>query len=70
MNGRKELFGEKRLAAALSRLRDSDPEGICRGLLEELAHFVGQSEPSDDITMLAVRLTEKSNAAAGAVRGG
>ncbi|HRS82509.1 MAG TPA: SpoIIE family protein phosphatase [Smithellaceae bacterium] len=65
MNGRKELFGEKRLKAVLTRLQDQEPEAICRGVLEEIAHFVGQSEPSDDITMLALRL--KKAGAAGPV---
>jgi len=65
MNGRKELFGEKRLKAVLSRLQDQEPEAICRGVLEEIAHFVGQSEPSDDITMLALRLRTGAAGAAG-----
>jgi len=65
MNGQKEFFGDKRLKTALSRLQDQEPEAICRGLMEDLAHFVGQSEPSDDITMLAVRLKAKPDAAAG-----
>lgn len=69
MNGRKELFGEKRLKAALSRLQDQEPEAICRGIMEDLAHFVGQSEPSDDITMLALQLRSRTDAAAGAADG-
>jgi hypothetical protein len=37
--------------------------------MEDLAHFVGQSEPSDDITMLALQLKSKTDAAAGAADG-
>lgn len=56
MNGREALFTEERLKASLLRLQDRTPEAICRGVLDDLAHFVGQSEQSDDITMLMLRL--------------
>ena len=63
MNAHKELFGDDRLKTALLRVREQEPEAICRGIMEDLAHFVGQSEPSDDITMLALRLGSKADAA-------
>jgi len=58
MNGREELFDYNRLNASLSRLRALTPEAICQGVLDDLAHFVGQNEQSDDITMLALRLNK------------
>lgn len=69
MNAHKDLFGDDRLKTALLRVRDQEPEAICHGIMEDLAHFVGQSEPSDDITMLALRLGSKADAAAGAADG-
>jgi phosphoserine phosphatase RsbU/P len=59
MNDREALFTEERLKTCLSRLHALAPEAICRGVLDDLAHFVGQNEQSDDITMLALRFNKK-----------
>jgi sigma-B regulation protein RsbU (phosphoserine phosphatase) len=62
MNDREALFGDERLQAGLCRLRDGTPESICRGILDDLAQFVGQQMQSDDITMIALGLTDRQRA--------
>jgi sigma-B regulation protein RsbU (phosphoserine phosphatase) len=57
MNDHEELFADERLKAGLSRLHDLTPEAVCQGVLNDLACFVGQQEQSDDITIIALRLS-------------
>jgi hypothetical protein len=38
------------------------PESICRGLLDDLAQFVGKQIQSDDITMIALGFTNRQPA--------
>ncbi|MBN1662530.1 MAG: SpoIIE family protein phosphatase [Deltaproteobacteria bacterium] len=58
MNGRNELYTDERLKTGLARLHALAPEAMCRGIIEDLGRFVGQSEQSDDITMIALRLNK------------
>jgi len=50
-----DLFGEARLEDALRRATGRPSAGIIAAVTDELRAFVGGAEPSDDITMLAVR---------------
>jgi sigma-B regulation protein RsbU (phosphoserine phosphatase) len=50
-----ELFSEERLEAALRDLEGQPCSGIVAGVGESVRSFVGHAEPSDDITMLALR---------------
>jgi len=53
-DGAGELFGDERLAKALSVAPSSDPESICRMLRAVVAAFVAGSPAADDLTVLAV----------------
>jgi phosphoserine phosphatase RsbU/P len=55
MDAGEKLYSDDRLRAALSRLQHLQPEAMCREILADIARFVGSSEQSDDITMLALR---------------
>ena len=51
-------FGRQRLEAALARLPGELPVGeVVARLQEELTHFVGDADPYDDVTAIAVRLS-------------
>ena len=49
-----EFFGEERLHATLVG-NDGQPAAIVDGLMTELRAFVGDAEPYDDVTVVAVR---------------
>jgi serine phosphatase RsbU (regulator of sigma subunit)/CHASE2 domain-containing sensor protein len=51
------LYGSARLAAALERLRgaDTSARGLVEALRVDVAGFVGEAEPADDLTVLALR---------------
>src|SRR5207253_7137804 len=52
-----DLFGRERLAAALCRLPNGCPaEEALERLRREVAHFIGDAEPYDDITAVALRV--------------
>lgn len=52
-----ELFGRERLAAALRRLPAGCSAGeALRRLQTEITHFIGDAEPYDDITAMALRV--------------
>lgn len=50
-----ELYGEERLVAAVSRLRNCEPSSVVDILLDDLLRFSGGSL-GDDLAMLAVKL--------------
>lgn len=54
-NADEEEFGEKRLHDTLKRLKQESAEGIIKGILKEKDLFVGETEQSDDITMLVLK---------------
>ncbi len=53
-NASGEPFGEERLTHVLRRA-DADPEGVVSEVLRELGAFIGDAEPYDDVTLLALR---------------
>ena len=54
MNGAGELYGNDRLAAVLART-GSGPDDIVVRLRADVLDFVADAEPSDDLTLLAIR---------------
>lgn len=50
-----QMFGEERCAECLLEFADQDPDDILRATLERVDTFVKGAEPSDDITLLAIR---------------
>ena len=50
-----ELFSEARLEAVLRRLNGAGSADIINTVAAEVRGFVGNAQPSDDITMLALR---------------
>ena len=58
-----ELFQEERMLEQLSGLgKKASTQGIIARMLESVGAFVGDSEQSDDLTMLALRIKPKSGA--------
>jgi phosphoserine phosphatase RsbU/P len=55
MDAGENLYSDGRLQAILSRLHHLQPEAMCREIMADIARFVGETEQSDDITMLALR---------------
>ena len=49
------MFGEEPLAGLLPQVAHQEPESILRASLEQVDSFVRGAEPSDDITLLAIR---------------
>jgi len=54
MNDRGDLYGRERLEAVL-RLHASSPAAIVDGLRADVAAFVGDAEPTDDLAILVLR---------------
>jgi serine phosphatase RsbU (regulator of sigma subunit)/CHASE2 domain-containing sensor protein len=56
MNPAREFFGSERLATSLAWLGDEcDAPGIVNRVRDDVRRFSGNSEPADDLTLLAVR---------------
>ena len=56
MNRNREFFTAGRLRATLARIGDrAEPEAIVRRVREDLDRFAQGAEPSDDVTLLALR---------------
>lgn len=56
MNAQQEFYGNERLARVLARAADDPQPGkVIAALREDVRAFVGAAEPSDDLTLLAVR---------------
>jgi sigma-B regulation protein RsbU (phosphoserine phosphatase) len=55
-NSEQALYGDERLARVLARLRGASAEAVLAGVWADIQTFVAGAPPSDDITMLALRL--------------
>jgi len=55
MNPKRELFGEERLKGAIQGQSGLSPEKLTQRVVAEVARFASGAEPSDDITLLAIR---------------
>lgn len=53
MNAEQQLYGEERLLNCLNAMEETDAEGRCRLVKEDLDQFVGEAAQFDDITMLS-----------------
>lgn len=58
-NGNNEEFGAERLEASLDSLDQESAQGIVEQVLRKTKDFVGDTEQSDDITMLVVKRLNK-----------
>jgi sigma-B regulation protein RsbU (phosphoserine phosphatase) len=56
MNGKKELFGEQRLVAALNAGGNLPPKDLLSAIKREVDNFADGTEQADDITMLALKV--------------
>ena len=55
MNEQKEEYGMERLERAISQMDGSDATQIRNSLLSDVHRFVGETPPSDDITLVVLR---------------
>ena len=53
-NATHEQFGEERMMEVLAK-SDTAPRPLIENIIQEVHHFVGQAEQSDDLTILAVQ---------------
>jgi sigma-B regulation protein RsbU (phosphoserine phosphatase) len=58
MNQQGELFSEQRLAEILNKNRDVSPKKLLRAVKTEIDNFCDGAKQTDDITMLALQITE------------
>jgi serine phosphatase RsbU (regulator of sigma subunit) len=58
MNARQELYGFERLLACVDASRDLGASELLERLFEDIAAFVGGTEPHDDITIVVARVGE------------
>lgn len=56
-----ELFGTERMIEALNKYKDSDMNGLIKGMKREIAEFIQDAPQFDDTTMLALRLIENAH---------
>ena len=54
-NSTEEMFGEERLVEAVKTAPSTQPEELLPHIRGKISEFVGDAEPFDDITMLAMR---------------
>ena len=59
-NKKNELFGTERMINALNKDPSADPQTLLSNVRASIDKFVGEREQFDDITMLAIKLKEKS----------
>ena len=61
-NSAHELFGEERMMTVVEqrKTRDDSPRELIDAMQAAVSAFVGEAEQSDDLTMFAIRWTEKS----------
>ena len=50
-----ELYGETRLQAIATRLRNESAEAICRAIYNEVIEFQGEAEQFDDLTLMVLK---------------
>jgi sigma-B regulation protein RsbU (phosphoserine phosphatase) len=58
MNGKRELFGEQRLVAALNADKDCPAKELLSAVKREVDKFADGAEQADDITMLAIKVND------------
>ena len=58
-NRENELYGEERLLSVLAAHEDAAPEELLPAVKADIDAFAGDAPQFDDITMLALKLSEK-----------
>ncbi len=58
-NARQEQFGEQRAIDVISTLTDASPQQMIETMTNAVRQFVGNTEQSDDLTMLAIKYVNK-----------
>ena len=58
-NAQKELFGREHLIELVTAVGASDPKKIVEGIIDRWRLFVGNTEQSDDLTLLAISYTPR-----------
>jgi serine phosphatase RsbU (regulator of sigma subunit) len=56
MNGRSELFGERRLRDLIERSDGLETEDLKEAILAEIRSFVGEASQHDDMTMVILKV--------------
>lgn len=56
-NAAGELYSDARMLAAINALQDRSVKGLVEGMRQQVAGFVLDAPPADDLTMLALTLT-------------
>ena len=56
LNGKGELFGERRLLAYLARMASQPLDNLLEGLLKEIREWRPNTESGDDISLLAIEM--------------
>ena len=59
-NARHEQFGEERMGELLAAHGEQSPQELIETMHQAVAKFVGNAEQSDDLTLFAIRLLDKS----------
>lgn len=59
-NTRHEQFGEERMGELLAAHGEQSPQELIETMHQAVAKFVGNAEQSDDLTLFAIRLLDKS----------
>lgn len=59
-NSAHEQFGEQRMDERLAASGEQSPQELIQTMQQAVAAFVGDAEQSDDLTMFAIRLLDKS----------
>ncbi|MBQ3754057.1 MAG: SpoIIE family protein phosphatase [Prevotella sp.] len=60
-NASRDFFGLGHIEALLGQCADATPEEIVDKVVAEVGQFAGETEQSDDLTLLAVRFTPSEN---------
>ncbi|MBR1369706.1 hypothetical protein RJ53_09560 [Methanocalculus chunghsingensis] len=54
-NADEELYGEERLEALMTEIRDRDATGIVDAIIDDIKEYAGDTPQSDDITLLVLK---------------
>ena len=60
INAEYRLFETSRMLKSLNRYMDLPPKGIIEGVRKDVNEFVGDTEQSDDLTMLCIEIKKKT----------
>ena len=61
MNDAGDMFDVERLQALLAAAQTHDVDAVLARIEEQVAAFRGETEPFDDATMMALRITDQTD---------